>query len=336
MKSFTAVFVSLIALWNNIPVTARARDIDWGKVQANKIVLFYPGVASWEFLTSDDHRLGGREIKKTKKECRYCHLSRAGELDLKADEIASGTVRMKMSHNPFEPEPIPGKKGTAFANVQAAYDDDFLYIRTEWDSKGTGWQKKTSNGVPDRVSFQVNKSELVFRKYGCFIACHNDLNTMPASPSKKEVVGNPYYRAFGRDDVRLYAFYARDSWSRRKNEAELNKLRKDGGVIDLWSVELLDGAAKPFNGHIFDDRIWDEKPSIESTGSWSNGRYSTVIKVRLKSKDPHGVSMSNGDAVSAGLAIHEDGAAKRRHYVSFPFTIGLGAEADIKAVKVPN
>lgn len=223
-----------------------------------------------------------------------------------------------------------------YASVRAAYDDDYLYIKTEWESKGTGWQKSTSKGIVDRVSFQVNKGEVLFRKYGCFIACHNDLNTMPLSPSKKDVSNNPYYRALGRDDVRLYAFYARDSWKRQKSESELKRLVKNGGVIDLWSVELLDGSVKPVSGQVLDDRKWADKPSIEASGGWDGGKYVVVIKARIKSKDPHDITLSPGEVVSAGLAIHEDGAAKRRHYVSFPFTIGLGTDADIRAVKVLN
>lgn len=307
---------------------AYAADVDWAKIGESRIVLFYPGVASWEFLTGDDHRLGGREIKNGKKNCKHCHLSRDGELDLKADEIAAGAVKMKRSHNPFEPEPMPGRKGTVTAKIKAAYDREYLYIRLEWESKGTGWQKKGE--IPDRVSIQLNRDEGAFKRYGCFITCHNDLNTMPGSPSKKEVLGNPYYKALDRDDVRLYAAYAKTSWSERKSDKELKKLKEDGN-IDLWSLEYAGGAVKSMDGWVFDDRNWEEKSDLEGAGAYENGKYTAVFKRKLKSDENSDISLSEGDVLSAGVAIHEDKAEKRRHYVTFPFTIGIGANAEVRA-----
>ncbi|MBI5588426.1 MAG: hypothetical protein HY889_08705 [Deltaproteobacteria bacterium] len=326
-------FGTLACLFVLVPLTGHAAQPDWGKASTAKIVLFYPGVTSWDFLTSDDHRLGGREITQTRKDCRHCHLSKNGELDLKADEIASGAVRMKRSHNAFEPEPAAGKKGTMQATVAAAYDDEFLYLKFEWDSRGGGWLAK-SDGVPDRVSVQFNKTEPSFRKYGCFITCHNDLNTMPKSPSKKEVAADPFYGSRDRDDVRLYAYYAKKSWSDRKNRQELDKRLKEGARIDLVSVEFIDGKSVLDEGWIFDDRVLEKSPGIGDSGSFTSGKYTAVLRKRLKSTDPYGVSIKPGEVVSIGVAIHDGGAAKRKHYVSFPMTVGLGTAADIRAEMV--
>lgn len=327
--SVMAVFLFLA------PAPGNGADVNWPKSARSKVTLFYPGVTSWEFLTGDDHRLGGKEIKKGKKDCRHCHLSKEGDLDLKADEIVSGAIRMKRSHNPFEPEPMPGKKGVMTAWIQAAYDREFVYIRFEWDSKGTGWRKKHGDsGAPDRISIQLNRLDASFRKYGCFITCHNDLNTMPQSPSEKEVGADPYYGRLHRDDVRLYAWYARDSWSERKGEHELQQRLKEGGMIDMLSAEIEDAAVKPRDGWVFDDRGWEEKGGVEASGSWANGKNSIVFKRRLVSADPHDVSFNEGDTISIGVAIHEDRASKRKHYVSFPFSVGIGADGDVKALKL--
>lgn len=304
---------------------ARAADIDWGKIDGEDIVLFYPGVASWDFLNGDDHRLGGKEIKKGKKDCRHCHLSKEGGLDLKAAEIASGSMKMKRSHNPFEPEPTAGKKGTMAARVSAAYDAEHAYIRVEWDSKGAGWHKK---GAPDRVSIQMNRAEPAFSRYGCFVTCHDDIDTMPASPSRKEVAANPAYK--GREDVRLYAFYAKSSWSAPAQGAEA---RMKTGLIDLRSIEFESGKATASDGWVYDDRGWEEQGS-PATGAWSNGRYAAVFKVRLKSSDRRDVSVAEGDAIPLAIAIHDEGAVKRKHFVSFPMTIGIGAPGDVRAERL--
>lgn len=318
--------------------TTHGKEPNWSAIPSTDMIMIYPGVASWEFLLSDDHRLGGRAIKrKQKKDCRHCHLSKAGELDMKVDEIAAGSVNMKRSHKPFEPKPIPGKKGTMHAFLKAAYDSEYIYIRVEWESKGIGWQKGGPSGkASDRVSLQINKKNPYFKKYGCFIACHNDVNTMPDSPSKRQVLSNPYYKALKRDDVRLYTFYARDSWSKRRTEAELKKELDSGGLIDLWSLELTGGEVKPYDGWIFEDRRWETKRDVQGQGTWAGNRYTVTFKRKLRTSSAYDVQFKDGDVVSMGLAIHEDGAKKRRHYVSFSFTMGLGTEADIKARKLTD
>lgn len=330
MKRFLAALACLFVF---LPVKAHAGAVDWSRAAETKTVLFYPGVTSWDFLTSDDHRLGGREIQRTRKDCRHCHLSKEGELDLKADEIASGSVRMKRSHNPFEPEPTAGKKGLLHATFRAAFDDEFLYLKVSWESRGAGWLGKTGE-TTDRVSVQVNKAAPAFAKYGCFITCHNDLNTMPASPSRAEVEADPFYKSRKRDDVRLYAYYAKKSWSDRSDPKAREKALKEGGRIDLWSMEFLNGKHISSEGFIFDDRALVEKQGLADSGDYTNGRYTAVFKRRLKSADPNGVNIVPGDIVSIGVAIHDDGASKRKHYVSFPMTVGLGIAADIRAERV--
>jgi len=324
---------ALACLLVSVALSANAARPDWKKIQSTDVLLFYPGVTSWEFLTSDDHRLGAREIKRTRRNCRHCHLSKDGELDLKAGDIAAGSIRMKRSHKAFEPEPTPGKKGTLHAAVSAAYDDEYFYLRVEWDSKGTGWLSKPG-AAPDRVSVQLNAGEPSFRRYGCFVTCHNDLNTMPNSPSQKEVSGNKFYGKLKRDDVRLYAYYARNSWSEPKTAAELETLLKAGARIDLLSIEFLNGKGLVDAGWVFDDRVLDRKPSAESPGAFTSGRYTAVFKKKLVSEEPNAVRLKPGDVFTIGLAIHDDGASKRKHFVSFPVTVGLGTSADIEAERV--
>lgn len=302
-----------------------AAEPDWGRIEGAEIVLFYPGVASWEFLNGDDHRLGGREIKKGKKDCKHCHMSKEGGLDLKASEIAAGSMRMKRSHREFEPEPLAGKKGTMSARLQAAYDKEYAYIRVEWASAGAGWKKK---GEPDRISIQMNRMEPAFARYGCFVTCHNDVNGMPESPSRKTVAASPVFN--GREDVRLYAYYAKGAWDAPLPGGEA---RMKTGLIDLRSIEFEGGKATSRDGWVFDDRGWEEGDSA-AAGSWAGGRYSAVFKLRLKSNDSRDVSISEGDALPLAIAIHDEGAARRKHYVSFPILVGIGAPGDVRAVKI--
>ncbi|MCC6718358.1 MAG: hypothetical protein IT555_10770 [Acetobacteraceae bacterium] len=45
------------------------------------------------------------------------------------------------------------------------------------------------------------------------------------------------------------------------------------------------------------------------------------------------ITLAAGNVCNLGFAIHDDHAAGRFHHVSLGYTLGLGADADIKAVK---
>ena len=89
----------------------QARDIDWASIQGKTVKLFYPGVASWEFVRSDDHGTGAIPVRTFKKACADCHVGKSGEMDINADKIISGTLKKSSSKEPFETEPLAGMPG---------------------------------------------------------------------------------------------------------------------------------------------------------------------------------------------------------------------------------
>ncbi len=322
------------------PSRTAAQEIGWDKVPPYKATLFYPGVASWEFLLSDSHRLGGKNIKKGERACIECHLDEAtGNLDIGAEQIAAGNLTMKRSSQRFEPDPIPGKKGFLKVNVQAAYDDEYLYLRFDWESNGSSWKEPPAAGEErfDSVAVQVNKSQNTFKRYGCFVACHKFLASMPEAPSKKEMEGHPYYGPLKRDDLRLYAFYTREEegWTAIKKEADLKRLLGEGGLIDLWRVKFSGKKTEAEDWSIFADRLKDKQEDVAGSGDWENGRYTAVLKRKLQTGDANDVQLVPGNELTIGIAVHDNKVRQRKHYVSFPLSIGLGsATGMIKAVKI--
>jgi cytochrome c-type protein NapC len=339
MMRWMFVFLSVTAfLWVSLPTFSTAGPPAWGNIHSEKIILFYPGLTSWQFLKSQDHALGGKNMQRAKSPCTKCHVSETGEYDIMADDIAAGRFKMKKSQKTFEPDPTAGKKGFLDATLQAAYDGEYLYIRVGWASKGSSWKDAglAELDLADRVSVQLNKGQDIFKKYGCFISCHNDLSSMPESPSKEEVKKHPYYGPLKRDSVRLYAFYTRKDggWADIKDKKELDGLLKNGGLVDLWMVAFKGKETEAEDGWVFSDRLRDEKGDVEAEGSWENGRYTVVMKRKLKTGDARDVQLQEGDTVTIDIAVHNDRAGGRKHYVAFPLTIGLGTKGDVRAKKV--
>lgn len=314
------------------PGGTKGAEVNWGSINPHKVKLFYPGAASWEFLNSKDHGVGMVPVVKRKKACPECHIDKAGNLDVRAAEIANGSLSMKASKKPFEPSPTEGKPGFLDADIQAAYDDENLYLRMQWNSAGKTWKGESAS--PDRVSIQMNSSQDEFSKYGCFVTCHVDQNSMPESPSKEKVAKHPLYSKLKRDDVRLYAFYSRnDGWDSVKDSKEIDEIAKNGGLIDLCEATFKGKGVETRDGWILEDREEDHK-DIEGSGNWENGKYTVTLKRKLNTSDAKDIELKNGTAFTVGIAIHDDKAKLRKHYVSYPLSIGLGAEGTVKATKL--
>jgi cytochrome c-type protein NapC len=341
MRRYLWIFFLIIGsalLWLSLIPAEGESKIDWNKINAYPVKFFYPGVASWKFLNSPDHSIGAKAIVKVQKSCTECHVDKkTNEYDIMADKIVSGKLEMKKSMNPFEPRPVPGKPGFLDATIQAAYDEKNIYLRIQWNSTGASWKglKGSDGEFADRVSVQLNSREKYFVKYGCFINCHNDLRGMPESPSAEAIKKHPYYSSFKRNDVRLYAFYTRnkEGWNNIISEGELDKLQKESALIDLWNINFKSGGLKAEDGWVLHDRR-EDKNDLESEGGWEGGKYTAVFKRKLRTGDPKDIELKEGDTVTISIAVHDDKANHRRHHVSFPVRLGLGAEGDIRAERV--
>lgn len=68
-------------------------------------------------------------------------------------------------------------------------------------------------------------------------------------------------------------------------------------------------------------------------GTWNDGTYTLVWRRKLDSGHPADDKiMKVGGTYTIGLAVHDDNVTTRFHHVSFPLTLGIGVDADIKAV----
>jgi hypothetical protein len=69
-----------------------------------------------------------------------------------------------------------------------------------------------------------------------------------------------------------------------------------------------------------------------ANGTWDNGVYTLVFRRKLDTGHPEDDKILKvGGVYTIGLAIHDDNVTTRFHQVSFPLTLGIGADADITA-----
>ena len=68
-------------------------------------------------------------------------------------------------------------------------------------------------------------------------------------------------------------------------------------------------------------------------GTWKNGAYTLVFRRKLDTGHPaHDKILKVGGVYNVSFAVHDDNVTTRSHHVSFPLSLGIGVDADIKAV----
>ena len=69
--------------------------------------------------------------------------------------------------------------------------------------------------------------------------------------------------------------------------------------------------------------------------SWKDGTWTVVVIRPLGLANDDDKSLKEGGVYNVGFATHDDNITTRGHHVSFVRTLGIGAKADIQAVKLP-
>lgn len=70
-------------------------------------------------------------------------------------------------------------------------------------------------------------------------------------------------------------------------------------------------------------------------GEWRDGTWTVVVVRPLATANPDDKPLKEGGVYNVGFAVHDDNITTRGHHVSFVRTLGIGAPADISAVRIP-
>lgn len=282
--------------------TQPAMAVDWQDIPGNKITLFYPGQASWEWLLTE-HK--GADYIKSGQTCRQCHEGMQSEMGQK---LVSGSL--------LENAPIADKPGSIEVEVKTAHDENNLYLHLEWTASSLTGTKL----LPD---FEAMASVLLddgkvpeMTRGGCWGACHADANGMPHADSN-QTMGK-------------YLVKSRSKMSRKgggdniKEAAELNRLFESGFFTEIWQARLnRNQPATVSNGYVLEARHNLTPTIVSATAVFDNGKWSVDLYRPLAPQTPGLKNIVSGKTLTFGIAIHDGFVNGRRHYVSFSKTLRL-------------
>jgi len=265
------------------PVVADAqRTVDWEAIPGTKIMLFYPGQSSYEWLRTK-HK-GADDILEG-QECLYCHQ---GEEKEKGKKIVKG--------DPIEPTPVAGKNGSVELNVKVAYDSRNAYFRFQWKTQnsypgiehqylrfdGKEWtlygkqklevaaQDKEPAIYEDDLAMMIDDGKVpLFAAQGCWLTCHQGEPNMPEAATRDAVQVNPLMKSIGKDEVHKYLPATRNDpgdWRTGKSTEQIAHLKTGGGFLDLMQWH----AYRSHMGTAGDGYVFEYRYSDLGTGAFAS------------------------------------------------------------------
>ncbi len=305
-----------------------APGVDWSAVPGTDMTLFYPGQASFEWVQNGKQHGGARPLTKGGDACTTCH---AAELEAIGSKIVAG--------GELEPTPIPGKRGTINATVQASYDDQNIYIRLQWPDAGHNPAPFVDGGKMDpdnqiKVAMMITGTGIELGEaVGCWASCHADNSYMPFDPGVEAIAANAdvatqleavetitKYLSESRSDIEIRGRRGKPQggWDQLKTPDEIAEYLANGTFLDLMRV-YSDGSAT--NGYLLDRRV-QNGGEIAASASLEAGLWTVVFSRPLEGGEGD-VALEAGNTYTVGFAIHDDFAAARFHHVTLDTTLAL-------------
>lgn len=276
----TVLLLSLAALGLASAFAADPAKINWSKIPAVNVPLFYPGQSTYEWLRSDEHKGAAKEVKRGDA-CLSCHDEADAEKDMGNKIVKGGRL---------DPMAVPGKSGYKELKVQTAYDTKNAYLRFQWKTDnpypgtehqylrfdGKEWKvwgypkldKPVHEGkqpaiYEDRMSVMIDDGKVAgFAQQGCWLTCHDGQRDSRKQFTKEEAAANPLLTAIKRDDVRKYLPDTRtdpSDWKSGKTVEEIAKLKAAGYFVDLiqWRAHRSHPAGMADDGYVLEWRNFD-------------------------------------------------------------------------------
>lgn len=305
----TLVTASVLALLAGVAGSALAAAPDWSKVPARKVTVFHPGAAGVEWILNGIQHGGAVGLKKGER-CINCHEDEKTQgIDIAVDKILKSEM---LKSDKLEPKPVSNHVGSLPVSVQAANDGANLYLRFTWKEPQGGMDKMDKDN-PVKLAVMLEDNKVIAKDKsgkevqigmagGCWGTCHTDARTMP-----------------GVTDDKKTKYVAGGSLA-------------GGNYYDLMQWKSGKGA-KMVDGYVADKRVMEGGKALVSAEGKKEGDNWVVTFTRKLAGGEGDIALVSGKTYNMGFAIHNDHTAGRFHHVSFGYSLGIDAKADITAAK---
>ena len=309
-----------------------ASGLDWSDIPAVDITLFLTGQASIEWILDGSQHGGGRAFNMGDR-CIWCH---------QGEEVDIG--RLVTTGEKLETMDLGDKRGHVPMSVQAAFDDDYLFMRFQWQAAEhaplpfvEGGRMDPDNPVKLTVSFADDRVEMADRA-GCWASCHHDSPYMPDAPDADTLAaseiaeridlsqGVTKYLGESRTsiEVRGRRGAARGGWDKLREDDELEELLRGGVYLDL--ARFKSGTGRTESGYILEQRHFADTEAVVFSASQEGDTWTVYMTRALRPGTVGDKPLSTDGKYNIGIALHDDYAASRFHHVSWQYGLAFDAE----------
>jgi hypothetical protein len=283
-RNFVCFIAVAVAVLGTQDVSA-AVPADWSSIEQRIVKLFYPGQSSYQWLRGKEHKKAFNKVRDGDS-CVSCHEEE--EEDLGAALAKEGRL---------EPMPVDAKNGSVDLLVQAAHDEENVYMRFQWktaeavpgtnhthyrfDGKewishgGSKLHRDVQGGkqpalYEDRLALMIDDGKVpMFAEQGCWITCHDGMVDMKREASQQAIDSHPLLgNKIHATEVRKYLPASRAdkraTWSKTRSEEDIAQLMADGGFVDLmqWRGHRTSAVSMADDGYVLEYRHNDEGQNI--------------------------------------------------------------------------
>jgi hypothetical protein len=164
-----------------------------------------------------------------------------------------------------------------------------------------------------------------FAQGGCWTVCHQDSDRMPEAKNRK---------------IEKYLSHSRKKIVKKvgggtnyKDDSEIQAMLTSGYYLEFWQMQLNPGSAPSFiDGYISKERIINDNTVVSGSAKEEGNKWVVEFVRPLKGDAPH-KNLTEGKQYNLGFALHDQSVEGRYHVVSLEYSMSLGGDALIKAVK---
>lgn len=245
-------------------------------------------------------------------------------------------TRNQVVGDPVKKHPILGDTGLKESDIRKYLGSTRTDPAASWDKTKSAEeiaQVKAAGGFLDLWQWRVARSAPIGMADDGYVLEYrkSDAGKAPFSWNMNRTTMTPLFM-FDTGKVGFKALRAED----------IGNATKPAAIIKEANAVAFDANAGWQEGDILPGRLLsrtDAKGSAADNdavvGTWKDNTYTVVWRRKLDTGNPQDDKILKiGSKYTVGFAVHDDNVTTRFHHVSFPISLGIGVDADIKATSL--